>query len=154
MIISVGTYLLGGLGYVALPIAVYAMVVRPDRSLLAQTFWPSDPDRRMLVVLLAAQLLLPALSAPFLGVALTSLWTMQAWFLLPIVLLAPANAVVPRSRAVPVAAAVLAVTVLALLAAPVAAWTKHRAAPSTARSIIASSARRSRRSGAATRSGR
>ena len=126
VIISVGTYLLGGLGYVALPIAVYAMVVRPDRSLLAQTLWPSDPDRRMLVVLLAAQLLLPALSAPFLGVALTSLWTMQAWFLLPIVLLAPANALVPRSRAVTVAAAVLAVTVLALLAAPVAAWTKHK----------------------------
>jgi 4-amino-4-deoxy-L-arabinose transferase-like glycosyltransferase len=126
VIISVGTYLLGGLVYVALPIAVYAMAVRPDRHLLAQTLWPSDPDRRMLVVLLAAQLLLPALSAPFLGVALTSLWTMSAWFLLPIVLLAPPSVVVPRSRAVHVAASVLAVTLLALLAAPVVAWTKHK----------------------------
>jgi len=126
VIVSVGGYLLGGLGYVALPLAVYALAVRPDRSLLAQTFWPSDPDRRMLVVLLAAQLLLPALSAPLLGVALTSLWTMQAWFLLPIVLLAPANAVVPRPKAVSVAAAVLAITVLALIAAPVVAWTKHK----------------------------
>jgi 4-amino-4-deoxy-L-arabinose transferase-like glycosyltransferase len=126
VIISVGTYLLGGLGYVGLPIAIYALAVRPDRNLLAQTLWPSDPDRRMLVVLLAAQLLLPALSAPFLGVALTSLWTMQAWFLLPIVLLAPANAVVPRLRAASVAAVVLAITALALLAAPVVAWTKHK----------------------------
>ena len=126
IIVSIGTYLLGGLAYVALPIAVYAIAVRPDRRLLAQTFWPSDPDRRMVVVLLAAQLLLPALSAPFVGIELSSLWTMQSWFLLPIVLLAPANALVPRSRAVTVAAAVLAVTVLALLAAPVAAWTKHK----------------------------
>ncbi len=125
VIASVGTYLLGGIGYVALPIAAYAMVVRPDLRMLAQTLWPSEPDRRMLVVLLAAPLLLPALSAPFLGVPLTSLWTMQAWFLLPIVLLAPKSVVVPRSRAVYVAASVLAVTALALLAAPVAAWKKH-----------------------------
>ena len=97
---SIGTYLLGGIGYVALPIAVYLIAVRPDRRMLAQTFWPSDPDRRMLVVLLAAQLLLPALSAPFLGIELSSLWTMQAWFLLPIVLLMPEAAIVPRSRAV------------------------------------------------------
>jgi 4-amino-4-deoxy-L-arabinose transferase-like glycosyltransferase len=122
---SVGTYLLGGIAYVALPIAVYVIVVRPGRRLLAQTFWPSDPDRRLLVVLLAAQLLLPALSAPFLGVALTSLWTMQSWFLLPIILLAPAAAVVARPAAVAVAASVLAVTVLALLAAPAVAWSRH-----------------------------
>jgi 4-amino-4-deoxy-L-arabinose transferase-like glycosyltransferase len=125
VIASVGTYLIGGLAYVALPIAAYAIVVRPDRPQLAQMLWPSDPDRRMLVVLLAAQLLLPALSAPFLSVALTSLWTMPSWFLLPIVLLAPPAAVVPRSRAAAIAASVLAITVLALLAAPIAAWTKH-----------------------------
>jgi 4-amino-4-deoxy-L-arabinose transferase-like glycosyltransferase len=125
IITSIGTYLLGGLGYVALPIAIYAMLVRPDRPLLAQTFWPADPDRRLLVVLLGGQLLLPALSAPFLGVELTSLWTMQSWFLLPIVLLAPAAAAVPRPRAVAVAAVVAAVGALALLAAPVLAWNRH-----------------------------
>jgi 4-amino-4-deoxy-L-arabinose transferase-like glycosyltransferase len=127
VIASVATYLLGGLGYVALPIAAYALVVRPDRRLLKQTLWPPDPDRRMLVVLLAAPLLLPALSAPFLGVPLTSLWTMPGWFLLPIVLLAPDAAAVPRPRAVAVAASVLAITVLALVAAPAVAWTKHAA---------------------------
>ena len=125
VIASVGTYLLGGLAYVALPVAAYAFVVRPDWRLIAQTLWPPDPDRRLLVMLLAAQLLLPALSAPFLGVPLTSLWTMQSWFLLPIVLLSPSAAAVPRLRAVYVAASVLAITALALLAAPVDAWTKH-----------------------------
>jgi 4-amino-4-deoxy-L-arabinose transferase-like glycosyltransferase len=134
---SVGTYLLGGIGYVALPLAAYAFVVRPDRRLLRETLWPADADRRMLVVLLAAQLLLPALSAPFLRVELTSLWTMQSWFLLPVVLLAPASSLpspaggggvgrgLTRTKAVAVAAAVLLTTVLALVAAPVAAWVKH-----------------------------
>ncbi len=72
----------------------------------------------MLVVLLAGQILLPALSAPFLGVELTPLWTMQAWFLLPIVLLAPQTAAVHAHEAVHIAAAVIAITMLALLAAP------------------------------------
>ena len=122
---SAATYLAGGIGYVALPIAVYALIVRPDRRLLLQTLWPADADRRLLVVLLGAQLLLPALSAPFLGVPITSLWTMQSWFLLPIVLLAPEAAVVSRPRAVTVAASVLAIAALALLAAPAIAFITH-----------------------------
>jgi 4-amino-4-deoxy-L-arabinose transferase-like glycosyltransferase len=123
---SIGTYLLGALAYVALPIAAYAIAVRPDRRLLAQTLWPSDHDRRMVVVLLAAQVLLPALSAPFVGIELSSLWTMQSLFLLPIVLLMPETAVVPRSRAVWVAALVAAISAFALLAvAPAFAWLRH-----------------------------
>jgi dolichyl-phosphate-mannose-protein mannosyltransferase len=122
---SIATYLLGGIGYVALPIAVYLIMVRPDRRTLAQTLWPADPDRRMLVVLLAGQILLPALSAPFLGVELTSLWTMQAWFLLPIVLLAPQTVAVTRSSVVHIAAAVIAISMLALLAAPAISWSRH-----------------------------
>jgi 4-amino-4-deoxy-L-arabinose transferase-like glycosyltransferase len=125
VIASVGRYLVGAIGYVALPAALYGIAVRPDPRMLAETFWPSDPDRRLLVVLLAAQLLLPALSAPFIGVELTSLWTMQAWFLLPIILLAPQTVVVPRTKAVYIAATVLAITALALLAAPFVAWNKH-----------------------------
>jgi 4-amino-4-deoxy-L-arabinose transferase-like glycosyltransferase len=125
MLISVATYLIGAIGYVALPIAAYALIVRPDRRLLAQTLWPSDADHRMLVILLAGQLLLPALSAPILDVPLTSLWTMQAWFLLPIVLLAPQAAAVSRPQAVTVAALVLAFAMVTLLAAPVVAWARH-----------------------------
>lgn len=125
VMVSVGKYLVGGLGYVVLPVLLYAIVVRPDRSVLTQTLWPPDPDRRLLVVLLAVQLLLPALSAPFVGVELTPLWTMQAWFLLPIILLAPQAVVVPRTQAVHIAALVLAITTLALLASPFVAWNKH-----------------------------
>jgi hypothetical protein len=79
----------------------------------------------MLVVLLAGQILLPAMSAPFLGVELTSLWTMQSWFLLPIVLLAPQAVVVTRSNAVVMAAVALVICLLALLAAPAISWNRH-----------------------------
>jgi 4-amino-4-deoxy-L-arabinose transferase-like glycosyltransferase len=132
---SVATYLIGGLSYVALLLVAFALAVRPDRRLLREALWPQDADRRQLLVLLAAQLLLPALSAPFLGVALTSLWTMQSWFLLPIVLLMPVPTLPPRGedkamgltrpRAIAVAGSVSALTLVALLAAPVVAWSRH-----------------------------
>src|SRR5215467_3537403 len=37
VLLSAATYLLGGLGYVALPVAVYALIVRPDRRLVGET---------------------------------------------------------------------------------------------------------------------
>lgn len=118
-------YLTGAVAYVLLPIATYLVVVRPDRATLRAALWPDDPDRRMLVVLLAAFLLLPPLSAPFLRVSVTSLWTMQAWFLLPIILLSPASAIVPRPRARLVAFGVAVFTAGALAVAPAVAWYYH-----------------------------
>jgi hypothetical protein len=78
----------------------------------------------MLVVLLAGQVLLPPLTA-FFGMRLTSLWSMQAWFLLPIVLLSPSGVTVPRRRAEWVAAGVAAVAAAALLVSPALAWFYH-----------------------------
>ena len=118
-------YVLGAVGYVALPIAIYLLAVRPDRRTLADALWPADPDRRMLVVLLAVMILLPALSAPFLGLLVTSLWTMEAWFLLPIILLAPTTVVLLRRNAVRVAFFVLVLTAVMLVVAPLIAWTRH-----------------------------
>jgi len=115
-------YAAGGLAYVVLSIVAYLFAVRPDRRLLAATLWPDDPDRRMLVVLLAAPLLLPMLTAPIIGVILTPLWTMSGWFLLPIILLAPAQLGLPRATTMRVALAVAIVTAAVLVAAPVVAW--------------------------------
>ncbi|RAI44444.1 glycosyltransferase family 39 protein, partial [Rhodoplanes roseus] len=118
-------YLVGALAYVAVPILVWLAIVRPDRAVLAATLWPKHPDRRMLVHLLALPLLIPAVSAPFVGVELTSLWTMQAWFLLPIVLLAPAEVSMSREAAATVAGAVAIVTLVVLAAAPGLALMRH-----------------------------
>ncbi|MFL6798880.1 MAG: glycosyltransferase family 39 protein [Xanthobacteraceae bacterium] len=132
-IASVGSYLLGSMGYIGLPVVVYCLLVRPDRASLMQTLWPSNPDHRMLVILLGSMVLLPAISAPFLSVALTSLWTMPAWFLLPIVLLAPvpyaasssSKQGMTREKAIGLAAIVLVISVGALLAAPFVALSRQ-----------------------------
>ena len=105
-----------------LPIAAYLLTVRPDRRLLTATLWPDDPDRRMLVLLLAVPLVLPILTAPLIGVVLTPLWTMSAWFLLPIILLAPAQIPVTRAVTMRVALAVVIITAVVFAAAPLVAW--------------------------------
>ena len=120
------SYIAGALGYVALPIVVYAIAVRPSLRQLADALWPADPRRRMLVTLLAGQLLLAPLTAPLLGDELTPLWTMQAWFLLPVVLLSPPGAVLPRPRLRAAIFLLAGISAALLVAAPVAAVMAHR----------------------------
>jgi hypothetical protein len=79
-----------------------------------------------LVILLAVPLLLPALVAPLVGTVLTPLWTMSGWFLLPVVLLRPQEAIFSRVDAIRTTALVVAITIGALIAAPLLAWRYHR----------------------------
>ena len=111
-------------GYVVILLAAYVLVVRPDRGTLAATLWPADPDRRMLVVLFALPLLLPVVVSPLSGIKFSALWTLPAWFLLPIILLAPPQAVVQRLDAVRVAFIVLCVSLAVLAASPAIAWAR------------------------------
>lgn len=111
-------------GYVAILIVAYALVVRPDRRTLIATLWPADPDRRMLVVLFAVPLLLPIVVLPLGGIKFSALWTLPAWFLLPVVLLAPPEAAVTRGDAVRVAFIVLCVSLAVLAASPAIAWVR------------------------------
>jgi Dolichyl-phosphate-mannose-protein mannosyltransferase len=114
-----------GIASVGVLLAVYWLAVRPDRTTLGETFWPPDPDSRMLVVLLAVPLVLPAVVAPLIGTVLTPLWTMPSGFLLPIVLLRPKTAELTREAAIRITALVAAITILALAAAPWLAWRTH-----------------------------
>lgn len=111
-------------GYVVILLLAYILIVRPDRDTLRATLWPDDPDRRMLVVLLAAPLLLPIVVMPLSGIKYSALWTMPAWFLLPIVLLSPPAAVVKRVDAVRLAFVVLCVSLVVLAASPAIAWVR------------------------------
>jgi len=111
-------------GYVFVLVAAYALVARPDRRTLTETLWPTDPDRRMLVVLFALPLLLPIVVAPLSGIKFSALWTLPAWFLLPIVLLSPPQTAVQRPDAVRVAFIVLCVSLAALAASPAIAWVR------------------------------
>ena len=118
-------YVVGAAASVGLPVAIYGLAVRPGRMTLRETLWPPDPDGRMLVVLLAAPLLLPAMAAPFIGAVLTPLWTMSAWFLLPIVLPRPKAADLTRVATIRITALVATITICSVAAAPWLAWRKY-----------------------------
>ncbi len=118
LIDSAVQYIVGGVAYVALPLVVFALVTRVRWRELVDAVWPDDPERRMLIVLLAVPLLLPAVSAPLSGLTLTPLWTMSAWFLLPIVLLAPDGVILTRKATIGVTAGVLAYSFALLAVAP------------------------------------
>lgn len=120
-----GKYLLGLIGYAALPCAVYWLVVRPDRATIREILAPAEPERRMLLALFLVPLLLPAIVFPLLKASLTPLWTMQAWFLLPILLLVPRSAVLPRRAMIVTAICVFAATITIVAAAPIIAWRYH-----------------------------
>jgi len=116
-----------GAASVGVLLAVYWVAVRPDRVTLRETLWPPDPDGRMLVVLVATPLVLPAVAAPLIGTALAPLWTMPAAFLLPIVLLRPKAAELTRVATIRITALVAAVTIVTLAAAPWLAQRTHAA---------------------------
>ena len=84
---AVGGYLAGSVGYVAIPLIIVYFAARPVSATVRDMAWPAQPQRRLAALAFWAVLLTPALVAPFTGVRLTSLWTMSAWTLLPVMLL-------------------------------------------------------------------
>jgi hypothetical protein len=127
VVLSLLTYLAGAAAYVAVPVLLALAAIRPGRAAATDMLWPENPDRRLAVVAFWAPLLVPvavALAAQF---QLTSLWTMSAWSLLPVVLLAsPLTTVSLRDVSNIVAIAVI-VPLVMLAAAPAVAYMVHRA---------------------------
>jgi hypothetical protein len=82
-------YLAGSAGYVAVPVIVALAAARPNRAALADMVWPADSDRRLAAAAFWAPLLLPVVGALASGTDITSLWSMSAWTLLPVLLLSP-----------------------------------------------------------------
>ncbi|MBV9261956.1 MAG: glycosyltransferase family 39 protein [Pseudolabrys sp.] len=122
VLLSLPGYLAGAIGYVALPTVLVLLLARPNRQQIAETLWPCDAELRMLAIMQGAFLLLPALWTPLFGIELTSLWSMQSWFLLPTLLLAPASTRLPRHAGKRLAIGIAIFTAVALLASPVLAW--------------------------------
>jgi 4-amino-4-deoxy-L-arabinose transferase-like glycosyltransferase len=114
-------YLLGSLGYVALPVILVLAAARPNRAALADMVWPRDTERRLAAAAFWAPFLLPALAAVASGTEITSLWSMSAWTLLPVLLLSSPQVTwreIDTRRVVLMAAAL---PVVLLLASPVIA---------------------------------
>jgi hypothetical protein len=126
-VVGAGGYLAGAAGYIALPVLLALVAVRPDRAALADMLWPSQPQRRLMAVAYWAPLLLPAFVAPLLRAKITSLWTMSAWTLLPVVLLSSPLVSLSRRAVVAIIAVAVAVPPLMTAAAPAIAIYVQRA---------------------------
>jgi hypothetical protein len=126
---SVLGYLAGSIGYVAIPGIVVLAAARPGRAAIADMVWPSDTERRLVAAAFWGPMLLPALGALASGTEITSLWSMPAWTLLPVLLLSPPAVTMRDIDTRRILAACVAVPLIMLIAAPAIAIVVQRSGP-------------------------
>ena len=126
---AVGGYLAGSVGYVAIPLIIVYFAARPVGATVRNMAWPAQPQRRLAALAFWAVLLTPALVAPFTGVRLTSLWTMSAWTLLPVMLLSSPLVMISRRDALGILTLAAAFPVAMVAAAPAIGFAIHSSEP-------------------------
>jgi hypothetical protein len=126
---AVGGYLAGSVGYVAIPLIIVSFAARPVGATIRDMAWPAQPQRRLAALAFWAVLLTPALVAPFTGVRLTSLWTMSAWTLLPVMLLSSPLVMISRRDALGILTLAAAFPVAMVAAAPAIGFAIHSSEP-------------------------
>jgi 4-amino-4-deoxy-L-arabinose transferase-like glycosyltransferase len=113
-----GGYLINCVAYAVVPIAFFALL-RPSRTVLAETTWPADEDRRQILLLFLVPLVLPALVNLVAPYRLTADWTYPNWALLPAVLYASRNLVVDERAVARAGLLALGATLALVIASPV-----------------------------------
>ena len=126
---AVGGYLIGSVGYVAIPLIIVALAARPVGATVRDMAWPTQSQRRLAALAFWAVLLTPALVAPFTGVRLTSLWTMSAWTLLPVMLLSSPQVTISRRHALGILTLAVVFPVAMVAAAPAIGFAIHSSEP-------------------------
>jgi hypothetical protein len=120
------SYLLGAVGYAAVPILVTLAATRPSRAAIADTLWPQDADRRFAVLALIAPMVLPVIAAVAAKSLAVSLWSIGGLTLLPVVLLSSPKVALSRDALRRIVGLAICVPVVAVLASPIVAIVIHR----------------------------
>jgi 4-amino-4-deoxy-L-arabinose transferase-like glycosyltransferase len=128
-LVSALGYLGGSLAYVAIPLAAALIMARTRPATLADMAWPAERERRLAASAFWAPLLLPVVIAPAIRTEITSLWSMSAWSLLPVLLLSPEAVKVRALDTRRILIAALALPLIMLLASPIIAILAQRAGP-------------------------
>jgi 4-amino-4-deoxy-L-arabinose transferase-like glycosyltransferase len=141
-----GSYVIGSAAYAAAPIIFVLLAARPDQATIADMLWPKECERRIVVVAFFAPLLLPVAAALASNIDLTSLWSMSAWTLLPIVLLSSASVKISPLNVQRIVAVAGAEPLVMLIAAPVIAiaifWLGDKALSNDSQLLAAETERR------------
>jgi 4-amino-4-deoxy-L-arabinose transferase-like glycosyltransferase len=126
-------FLLGVAGYLAAPVAISLVVARPSFEGIADTIWPSGPERSFALIAFVAPLVLPAIAAMLAKVEIVSLWAMSAMTLVPVLLLSSPLVTVPRRAAEWLLAAAIVFPMLMVIASPfIAIWIHREGVPNYA----------------------
>jgi hypothetical protein len=94
--------------------------------------WPADRERRLAAAAFWAPLLLPVLGALASGAEITSLWSMPAWTLLPVLLLSPPAMTVSIIDTRRILGLAMIVPLVVLIAAPLIAINVQHSGPAPA----------------------
>lgn len=121
---SLSEYSLGTLGYAAVALVTFAVLVRPSLPALRDTLFPRDDTRRMALIIFWLPLLVPIAVSTVTKTNLLSLWNTESLALLPVVLLASPLITVSRTAASRIAGTAILVLMFALLSSPITAVTK------------------------------
>jgi 4-amino-4-deoxy-L-arabinose transferase-like glycosyltransferase len=122
-------YLAGSAGYVAVPVIIVLIAARPNFKTINDMIWPADTDRRLAAAAFWGPLLLPALVALVSGTEITSLWSMSAWMLLPVLLLSPPAMTVKEIDTRRILTAAVLLPLLMLIVSPAIAINVQRNGP-------------------------
>jgi 4-amino-4-deoxy-L-arabinose transferase-like glycosyltransferase len=133
---SAAGYLGGSLGYVALPLVIVLVMARRP-AVLADAAWPNGDDLRLAAAAFWVPLLLPVIAAIAGKTEITSLWSMPAWTLLPVLLLSPPALSIRPIETERLLGIAVAVPLVMLIASPAIAWfTRDKAQPAEAQARL------------------
>jgi 4-amino-4-deoxy-L-arabinose transferase-like glycosyltransferase len=121
---SLSEYSFGTLGYAAVALVTFAVLVRPSLAALRDTVFPRDDRLRMALIIFWLPLLAPIAVATVTRTNLLSLWNTESLALLPVVLLASPLITVSRNAASRIVGTAILVLGFALLSSPITAVTK------------------------------
>lgn len=121
---SLSEYSFGTLGYAAVALVTFVVLVRPSLAALRDMLFPRDPARRMPLIIFWLPLLVPIAVSTVTRTNLLSLWNTESLALLPVVLLASPLITVSRAAASRIVGTAILVLMFALLSSPITAVTK------------------------------
>src|SRR5580693_3672603 len=114
-----------GLAYAVAAIVLCVLATRPSWAAIRDTLWPSQAERRTLLIAFAAPFVFAVLIAVVLTVAIESIWVMPAMTLLPVVLLSSPLVALSRLAAIRLLALAVVFPLVALAVSPLAALGVH-----------------------------
>jgi hypothetical protein len=118
-------YVAGAAGYLAAPTLIAVLAARPAWSAVADTAWPREPERRLVLLGFLLPLLLPIAAAVAARAEIVSLWSIGSMTLFPVVLLSSAQVTITRPHVRRILGLALAAPVVMAALAPAIAVVIH-----------------------------